>query len=112
MYIATKHIGNKYMPGETIPDCIPADTLEWLIEAGAVRESASAPFGARIEPAREDVPMVEPQDMEPEMIDEEEVAPEIDAMAGVVKGEEDAPAKRPRSSAPNGKKAPKGGKTK
>lgn len=43
MYIAIKHIGNKYTPGETLPDNLPDDTLEWLKKAGAVREIAPAP---------------------------------------------------------------------
>lgn len=43
MYIAKKHIGNKYMPGDTIPDNLPADMVEWLIRADAIREAAPAP---------------------------------------------------------------------
>lgn len=43
MYIATKHIGNKYTPGEILPDDLPADMVDWLKEAGAIRETAPAP---------------------------------------------------------------------
>lgn len=111
MYIANTYIGSAYTPGDIIHDDLPADTLNWLIEAGAVREAAPAPFARMAELTETDAlaekPVEEPQDSEPDEIDEE-----IDVMAGIVMGAEDAPAKKPVSTASNGKKAPKGGKTK
>ena len=108
MYIATTYIGSAYIPGDTISEDIPAEKLEWLIQAGAVRESAPAPSPAP-EPIPAEADIEQPNEAEPDEIDEEEVAPEIDAMAGIVKGANEAPAKKPRPAA---KRAPKGGKTK
>ncbi len=44
MYVALNHIGGKYTPGEILPDNLPDDTLKWLLEAGAIRKVAPAPF--------------------------------------------------------------------
>lgn len=42
MYVALKHIGGKYTPGEILPDNLPTDEVKWLLEAGAIREVAPA----------------------------------------------------------------------
>ncbi len=130
MYIAVTYIGGKYVPGEVIPDDMPRDKLDWLIRAGAVRQAASDPDSrqryeaAEKQEAEAPDPMNAPDDaeepediQEPEdEIDEDEEAPEIDVMAGIVRGsgkdaEKPAPARKPRTAS-GSKKAPKGGKTK
>jgi len=111
MYIATTYIGGVYTPGDPIPDDFSAEKLAWLIQAGAVRKAASAPSMPDFEPEateEADAPQEVPE-AEVNEIDEEEEAPEIDVMAGIVKGDEAAPVKKPRPAA---KKTPKGGKTK
>lgn len=108
MYIATTYIGSAYTPGDPLPDDFSAEKLAWLIRAGAVRKAAPDPAMPEFEPEEPEAPKEEPEaDMDE--IDEEDEAPEIDVMAGIVKGDEAAPAKKPRSAA---KKTPKGGKTK
>ena len=130
MYIAVTYIGGKYVPGEVIPDDMPRDKLDWLIRAGAVRKAASDPDSRqRYEAAagqEAEAPdlVAAPEDaegtddiQEPEdEIDEDEEAPEIDVMAGIVQdggkdAEKPAPARKPRTASGN-KKAPKGGKAK
>ena len=131
MYIAITYIGGVFTPGEVLPDDYPADKLEWLIKAGAVRQAAPAPSAHAAVADQVDVPTEElPEvganvnnndedgviDEETQEIDEEaseidEEAPEIDVMAGVVK-ETEKPAPVRKSRAASSKNAPKGGKTK
>lgn len=113
MYIALKYIGGKYTPGEILPDNLPDDTLKWLLEAGAIRKTAPAPFV----PADNEVttpestePQKEPQTLDGDAdteeddandnenaaseeagdeIDEEAEVPEIDVMDGLVPGDAD-----------------------
>lgn len=109
MYIAVTYIGGKYIPGEAISEDMPKEKLDWLIRAGAVRKAASAPSMPVFEPEateEAEAPQEEPEAIVDE-IDEEDEAPEIDVMAGIVKGDEAAPAKKPKPAA---KKSPKGGK--
>lgn len=104
MYIATTYIGSAYTPGEVLPDDLPAEKLEWLIRAGAVREAAPTPSAA--EPAADYAET--PADDLPEAEAEEEIfeeeAPEIDAMAGVVK-DAGKPERKPSRAAAKGGKA-------
>ena len=113
MYIAKTYIGGAYTPGDVLPDDFPAEKLEWLIQAGAVREAAPAPSAdtATEESAKDAEPAPETQEIDEADEFEDEDAPEIDVMAGIVKNAEpEKPARKPRTSA--GKKPPKGGKTK
>ena len=115
MYIATTYIGSAYTPGEVLPDDFPAEKLEWLIRAGAVREAAPAP--AIAEPLRDiasedDAHEEWPDASEEDEFDEDAEAPEFDVMAGIVKDTptpEEKAAPKPRAT---GRKAPKGGKAK
>ena len=115
MYIAVSYIGSAYTPGEVIPDDYPAEKLDWLIRAGAVREAAPAPSSpAPQEPSLpdEELPEVEPSGEDE--FDEDVDAMEIDVMAGIVKDEPNG-AQKPsarKSRSTSGKKAPKGGTTK
>lgn len=97
MYIALKHIGGKYTPGEILPDDLPADEVKWLLEAGAIREEAPALSAPSVpetpektetnpgESASETAPQgeIEPDNEE---TDEEAEAPEIDITEGLVSG--------------------------
>jgi len=120
MYIAVTYIGGKYIPGEVISEDMPEESLNWLIQSGAVRKAAPAPLAAvdsdqepDDEASDEDTQGAdEALDDEPAEIDEDEEAPEIDVMAGIVKDEPEAavePAPKTRNA---GKRTPKGGKTK
>lgn len=120
MYIAVTYIGGKYVPGEVISEDMPKEKLDWLIQSGAVRKAAPAPLAAvdsepeqGIEVSDEDTQEAdEALDAESSEIDEDEEAPEIDVMAGIVKDEPEA-AEKPAPKARNArKKAPKGGKAK
>lgn len=120
MYIAVTYIGGKYVPGEVISEDMPKENLDWLIQSGAVRKAAPAPLAA-VDSATETDDEVSDEDAqgadeapddEPAEIDEDEEAPEIDVMAGIVKEEPEA-AEKPAPKARNaGKSAPKGGKAK
>lgn len=112
MYIAVTYIGGKYVPGEVISEDMPEESLNWLIQSGAVRKAAPAPLAAvdsdqepDDEASDEDAQEAdEALDDEPAEIDEDEEAPEIDVMAGIVKDEPEA-AKEPAPKARNaGKK--------
>ncbi len=132
MYIAKVHIGGKYMPGDALPDDMPAETLAWLISAGAVRMTApvalpsDAPEKSIAEaPADagngEAVPPAEHAEDGEDEIDEDAEVPEIDVMAGIVKEapadsgktgkteEKPKPMPKARAATP---KPPKGGKAK
>ena len=121
MYIATAYIGSAFTPGEVLPDDYPADKLEWLIKAGAVRQAAPAPSAIDAEADQTEALIEEmPEDSVDESdegeIDMDEEAPEINVMTGIVK-KEPTESERPESqieprTAGRGKKAPKGGKTK
>lgn len=107
MYVANYYIGRDYTPGEIVTDTLPAEMLERLLEAGAIREVAPAPITVPIT-ARTDIPPVAEEDA-PEADEEEEEAfeeaeaPEIDVMDGLVS---------PAAETPKRKTAAKGGRRK
>lgn len=116
MYIATTYIGGAYTPGEILPDDFLEEKLAWLIEAGAVRKAESAPSMPDFEPeamVEAEAPQEEPE-ADTNEIDEEENAPEIDVMDGIVQNAEPLkPAAKRKSAASSGsKRTPKGGKPK
>lgn len=93
-YIAKTYIGRDYVPGEIIEGEEFSDEkkIKWLLEAGAIEEIA--PEGQDTdypESAEEPIGMNKPEI--PENVIEEDDAPEIDAMAGIVK-EEKKPSRR------------------
>ena len=118
MYAAKTYIGQVAAPGEILPESIPEETIQWLKEAGAIREIApdppvrsaapdgqdephgDAPGGEPAQRAPQDVQSA-PQDGQGAGADaqnadsaedsaqepcEDEEAPEIDVMAGIVSG--------------------------
>lgn len=105
MYIAKVHIGGKYMPGDALPDDMPAETLAWLLSAGAVRmtapvalpskmpekSTADAENGEAVPPTDSDT-AGHAEDGEDE-IDEDAEVPEIDVMSGIVKNAAEASGK-------------------
>lgn len=111
MYVANFYIGRDYTPGEIVPDTLPAETLQRLLDAGAIREVAPAPIPVPIT-MRTDIPPIPPEAEEavPEVDEEEEEtfeeaeAPEIDVMDGLVSAEPAETSKR--------KTAAKGGRRK
>lgn len=132
MYIAKVHIGGRYMPGDILPDNMSAETLEWLIRAGAVRVTAPAVLPPETpdsggEETQKNV-TDEPADMEngkgeqsdngdtdkhdeegEDEFDDDAEVPEIDVMAGIVQTD----AKSAEIPAPNVKgksRKKKGGK--
>ena len=126
-YIADNYVSiddEMFMAGEKIPDGLPEEKINWLLEAGAIHKVASVSVTGN-PPAGEpeDDENTEPEgvqadgDAEPEDVqdDEEpdEPAPEIDVMAGIVQSEE-KPEKKPvrRASASTKKRTTKGGKAK
>ena len=99
MYIAVSYIGNKYTPGEILPDNLPDDQVKWLLEAGAIRSATPAPAPAAMEEPEGDEEEDAPNTEEPEggeeddasnseeledEIDDDAQAPEINVMDGVV----------------------------
>lgn len=128
MYRALKYIGNDYTPGEVLPDDLPKEFIERLLNAGAIRKIAPDPaIPDAEEPLSQDAEKTQaadvPQDeahMEPEtetdedeIAEEDEVAPEIDAMDGIVQGTaepEEQPTKRQAARKPAAKKQT-GGRT-
>lgn len=120
MYVAKMFIGSSITPGEVIPSDIPAERLEWLKRAGAVREIAPvSDMSVSVEPKESETQKIgtatETNDAENEASEEiqfeEEEAPEIDVMDGVVahKGEEPEKPTRIRTRKP-ATKTKKGGK--
>lgn len=120
MYVATSFIGSSITPGEVIPSDIPVEKLEWLKKAGAVREIAPvSDMSVSVEPKESETQKIgtatETNDAENEASEEvqfdEEEAPEIDVMDGVVapKGEEPEKPTRIRTRKP-ATKTKKGGK--
>lgn len=112
MYVANYYIGRDYTPGEIVPDTLPAETLQRLLDAGAIREITPAPITVPIT-MRTDIPPIpqeEEEEAAPEVDEEEEEtfeeaeAPEIDVMDGLVSSE---PAETPKR-----KTAAKGGRRK
>lgn len=115
MYVANFYIGRDYTPGEIVPDTLPAETLQRLLDAGAIREVAPAPVSVPIT-HRTDIPPIpqgeteEAEEAAPEVDEEEEdefeeaEAHEIDVMDGLVSSEPAEPPKR--------KTAAKGGRRK
>lgn len=115
MYVANYYIGRDYTPGEIVPDTLPAEMLERLLDAGAIRLVTPAPIPVPItrrtdfqQEAEEDAPEAEkdaPEENEEEEDEFEEAeAPEIDVMDGLVSAE---PAETPKR-----KTAAKGGRRK
>ena len=111
MYVANYYIGRDYTPGEIVPDTLPAEMLQRLLDAGAIREVKPAPVTVPIT-MRTDIPPIPPEAEEavPEAEEDEEEAfeeaeaPEIDVMDGLVSSE---PAETPKR-----KTAAKGGRRK
>lgn len=111
MYVANFYIGRDYTPGEIVPDTLPAETLQRLLDAGAIREVAPAPITVPIT-MRTDIPPIPPEaeeavpeaDEDEEEAFEEAEAPEIDVMDGLISAE---PAETPKP-----KTAAKGGRRK
>lgn len=111
MYVANYYIGRDYTPGEIVPDTLPAETLQRLLDAGAIREVAPAPITVPIT-MRTDIPPIPPEaeeavpeaDEDEEEAFEEAEAPEIDVMDGLVSDEPAETTKR--------KTAAKGGRRK
>lgn len=105
------------MPGDVLDGDLPAETLEWLLKAGAIRESAPADFdatevtdGSKASSVTADaVPSSPSEEAQGEEIDEDDESPEIDAMAGIVKDADEPdekPARKPgRAGAKKGGKA-------
>jgi len=127
MYVALKHIGGKYTPGEILPDDLPDDTLKWLFEAGAIRKTAPAPYilasqentppefseqQREQQTLNEDTDAADDENTPPELdvedeIDEDAEVPEIDVMDGVVAENEDiqeAPDPKPLAKKPGGRR--------
>lgn len=101
MIIAQRYIGNRFVPGEILPDDLPKDMLDWLIRSGAAIHKAEE---AAPEPAPEAEipaptgPAEAPAEDEPgdEELYEDEEAPEIDIMDGLIAPAEPAePEKEP-----------------
>lgn len=112
MYIANHYVrinGRVFVKGERIPEDLPAEKIEWLLEKGAVHEAASLPSAEAQAGTPDTVPAetaaAEEQEVKPqtaqepaEEADEDAEAPEIDVMAGIVQGAEDeAPKKTTRT---------------
>lgn len=115
MYVANFYIGRDYTPGEIVPDTLPAETLQRLLDAGAIREVTPAPItvpivartafpGESAETAPEAEEAVPEADEDEEEAFEEAETPEIDVMDGLVSSE---PAETPKR-----KTAAKGGRRK
>lgn len=111
MYAAKTYIGQVAAPGEILPESIPEETIQWLKEAGAIRVIAPDPPVRSAAPDGQDEPHGDapggepaqraPQDGQGAGADaqnadsaedaaqepcEDEEAPEIDVMAGIVSG--------------------------
>lgn len=106
MYIAKHYVrvnGKMYTRGEAIPDGLSADKVAWLMESGAIEEFAPGQAAAAPETATATQPEPETEpavETPPEEVDEEADVPEIDAMAGIIAGEqEEAPKKTTRKTA-------------
>lgn len=97
MYTALAFIGNDFTPGEILPDDTDAELIHRLLKAGAIRETAPMPEAPK---AQEPAPVPEEETVTDEAevteIDEEEEAPEIDIMDGIVQDEPKSAAKKGR----------------
>ena len=106
MIVAKTYIGGAFTPGEIIPDDYPSDKLEWLKNAGAIHEIEPAPVMQ--ETTAIPLPMDEEahNDSQENAYDEEQEAPEIDVMAGVIESDKQEPVeKSERPKKKNGTKA-------
>jgi hypothetical protein len=95
-YVAKTYIGRDFCPGEIIEaeEFSNEDQIKWLLEAGAIEEIAPEGQGTEIkEEAAEPVIGMNPPEEIPEDLAVDDEAPEIDAMAGIVK-EEKKPSRR------------------
>lgn len=95
-YVAKTYIGRDYVPGEVIEaeEFSDENKIKWLLEAGAIEEIAPEEQGTvPIEEPAETIGMNKPEieDIQEESVEDE--APEIDAMAGIVK-EDKKPSRR------------------
>lgn len=123
MYFATSHIGRDYVPGEILPDNLPDETIQRLLEAGAICKAAPA-FGTLAEdeePTQEKLgdtpgqvgkngktyPNAEKNAAAEDEIDE---APEIDAMDGLVSTDTTAETRKSRKTSQKASNTAKGGK--
>lgn len=96
MYVALKHIGGQYTPGEVLPDNLPDGTLKWLLEAGAIQEIAPAPAkeplksqtlsdtSEQIEPKGEPTGTIKGDGDDEDIEDDEPEPPAIDPMEAVI----------------------------
>lgn len=97
MYIANFYIGREYTPGEVLPETVPQEVIDRLLEAGAIRRVAPAPDFATEETEDEGTEKKpEPkasgtktdkgteQETAEDEIDEDAEPEEIDVMAGIV----------------------------
>lgn len=97
MYIANHYVkvnGRMLMKGESIPEDLTAEKIDWLMRAGAIHEGTPALISqaAMAEDTEAEAPNEEPDEMiEPEQEVEEL---EIDVMAGIVHEEPEKPAKK------------------
>ena len=130
MYRVLKYIGNDYTPGEVLPDDLPREFIERLLNAGAIRKTAPDPAIPDAEeplapdeeetqaadmPRDEVHPEPESESDEDEIAEEDEVAPEIDAMDGIVQSAakpEEQPTKKQAARKPANKKQAGGRKAK
>lgn len=106
MFVAKTYIGGAFTPGEIIPDDYPSDRLEWLKNAGAIHEIEPTPVMQ--ETTAIPLPMDEEahNDSQENAYDEEQEAPEIDVMAGVIESDKQEPVeKSERLKKKNGTKA-------
>ncbi len=91
MLVANHYVkvdGVIYLRGEVIPDDIAPVKRDWLVSVGAIREMEDSPSDnaeAETEPSGESEEEPEIGMNPPEEPDENTAAPEIDAMAGVVR---------------------------
>ena len=79
MFVALTYIGRDYVPGEVLPPDVPKETLDWLIEAGAVKEVSASSAAPE------------------EAISEDEIPVDIDAAEGIVTEEAPKKARKGRS---------------
>lgn len=125
MYVANHYVkvnGKLYKKGEKIPDGLTKEKAVWLMNAGAISESAPAVYEQEKEEEPEQNSEDEDQNLEdeieedsetedPDEIDETAEAPEIDVMAGIVQDKpEEAKKSERKDKNPAKKQAVKGGK--
>jgi len=109
MYIANHYVRiNRimYIKGESIPDDLPEEKIEWLLKAGAIYKISDEADtdGEKTDPVLPEINQdiqqesepVESEDDSEEERDEEQEVPEIDVMAGIIQDKPDE--KKPKTS--------------